>query len=123
MQSNNAFNLTQLFAATKNVHVIGSQTVDGVPTTEYAGSFQASELAKVLAPGLRNTLGPALQALGNGTVNFHIWIDGQHEVRKETEVDSAGGLNISTSVTITAINQPVHIAIPPASQTFNQPGL
>jgi hypothetical protein len=123
VQSNNAFNLTQLFAASKKVRVAGSQNVDGVPTTEYAGSFQASELAKVLAPGLRKALGPALQALGNSIVTFHIWIDGQHQVRKEAEVESVSGLTINTIVTITAINQPIHITIPPASQTYNQPGL
>lgn len=123
VQSNNAFNLTQLFAASKKVRAVGSQTVDGVPTTEYAGSFQAAELAKVLAPSLRKALGPALQALGTSIVNFHIWIDGQHQVRKETEVESVSGLTINTIVTITAINQPVHIAIPLASQTYNLPGL
>jgi hypothetical protein len=56
-------------------------------------------------------------------VNFRIWIDGQHRVRKETEVESVNGMTINTTVTITAINQPVNITIPPASQTFSQPGL
>jgi len=105
------------------VHVVGSQPVDGVPTTEYAGSFQASALGKVLTPSLRKALASALQALGSSTVNFHIWIDGQHQVRKETEVESINGMTINTSVTITAINQPVHIAIPLVSQTYNLPGL
>jgi len=122
MQSNNFANLTQLFAAAKNVRVVGKQTVQGVPTTEYAGTFQTAELRRALAPSIRKALAPALQALGNSTVTFHIWVDGQHHSRKMTEVETINGVTINTTLTITAINQPVDITLPPASQTFMPPG-
>ncbi len=121
-QSNNFLNQTQLIAAASDVRDVGRQAVDGVPTTEYAGSFQSAELAKVLAPALRKVLAPVLQALGKSTVNFHVWVDGQHHPRKETEVETVNGLSISTAVTIRLINQPVQITLPPASQTFTPPG-
>jgi hypothetical protein len=82
MRSNNFLNLAQLFAAAKNVRVIGKGTVHGVPTTEYSGSFRTAGLSRALAPRLRKVLAPELQALGNGPVSFHIWIDGQHYTRK-----------------------------------------
>lgn len=122
VQTNNFVDTTQLFAAASSVRVVGKQTVDGVPTTEYAGSFQTGELSRALASGLRKILAPALRALGNGTVYFHTWIDDQHRTRKLTEVETINGLMINTTVNITGINQPVQITIPPASQTFTAPG-
>jgi LppX/LprAFG-like lipoprotein len=122
LQSNNFANQTQLFAATKNVRVVGKQTVDGVPTTEYAGSLHAAETLKALSPAFRKALAPALQGLGNRPMTFHIWVDGQHHTRKLTEVVTINGETINTTVNITAINQPVQITPPPASQTFTPPG-
>ena len=122
LQNNNFLNLTQLFAATKKVRVVGKQTVDGVATTEYAGSFRADEALKALSPAYRKVLAPEIQALGNTPVSFHVWIDGQHYTRKATEIETINGETIRTTVTVEAINQPVHISIPPASQTVTPPG-
>ena len=65
---------------------------------------------------------PELQVLGNGTINFRVWIDGQHHTRKITDAETVNGEAINTTVNITAINQPVQIALPPASQTVTPPG-
>ena len=121
-RNNNFLNTPELFAAVKNARVVGTGAVGGVPTTEYAGSFQAAEIAKSLSASARKTLGPALQALGNSTVNFQIWIDHQHYVRKTTEVETIDGETIRTTVITTNINQPVRIALPPSSQTFTPSG-
>jgi hypothetical protein len=122
LQSNNFANQTQLLAAAKNVRVVGKQTVDGVPTTEFAGSVHTAEALKALSPAFRKALAPSLQVLGNRTMTFHIWVDGQHHARKVTEVVTINGETINTTVNITAINQPVQITPPPASQTFTPPG-
>jgi hypothetical protein len=122
LQSNNFANQTQLLAAAKNVRIVGKQTVGGVPTTEYAGSFQTAEALKALSPAFRKALAPALQALGNSTINFRVWVDDQHHTRKMTEVETINGETINTTVNITAINQPVQITPPPTSQTFTPPG-
>ena len=122
LQSNNFANQTQLLAAAKNVRVVGKQTVGGVPTTELAGSFQVAAALKALSPGFRKALTPALHGLGNKTISFHVWVDGQHYTRRLTEVETINGETINTTVNITAINQPVHITLPPASQTFTPPG-
>ena len=122
LQSNNFLNLTQLFAATKNARIVGKQTVDGVPTTEYAGSFRADQALKALSPAYRKVLAPGFQALGNTRISFHIWIDGQHYTRKAIEIETINGETIRTIVTVEAINQPVQIPIPPDSQTVTPPG-
>jgi len=122
LQGNDFANQTQLLAAAKNVHVVGTQTIDGVATTEYAGSVRAAQALKSLSASFRKAMAPELQVLGNGTINFHVWIDGQHHTRKITDVETANGETVNTTVNITAINQPVQIALPPASQTITPPG-
>ena len=118
LQSNDFTNQAQLFTAAKNTHVAGTQTVEGVTTTEYAGSLTAAAALKALPASLRKALAPELQALGNSPVSFHEWVDGQHYLRKITEVESVNGDTVNTTINVTAINQPVHITLPPAGQTF-----
>jgi hypothetical protein len=123
LQSNNFTNQTELLTAAKNVRFIGKVTVGGASVTEYAGSFKADAALKALPASYRKALSAELQSLGTTTVNFHVWIDSQNHVRKFTEAESVGGQTVSTTVTVTAINQPVHITIPPASQTSSPAGL
>ncbi len=118
LQSNNFTKQAQLFTVAKNTRVVGTQAVDGVTTTEYAGSFTAAEGLKALSGGLRQALAPGLQALGDSTIRFREWIDGQHHLRKMTEVETLNGDTVTITINITAIDQPVHIALPPVSQTF-----
>ena len=61
-------------------------------------------------------MAPELPVLGNGTISFHVWIDGQHHTRKITDVETMNGETINTTVNITAINQPVQIALPPPAR-------
>jgi hypothetical protein len=122
LQSNNFTNQAQLFTGAKNTRVVGTQTVDGVTTTEYTGSLTAAAALKELPASFRQALAPELQALGNSPVHFHEWVDGQHHVRKMTEVETVNGDTVNTTINITAIDQPVHITLPPASQTFIVPG-
>jgi hypothetical protein len=123
IQGNNFANQAELLTIAKNTHVVGTQMIDGVSTIESAGSFPATEATKVLPAAFRKVLGPALHALGNSVVSFHVWVDGQHHIRKMVETETVNAETINTTVTISAINQPVHIAIPPASQTAVPPGL
>jgi hypothetical protein len=123
IQGNNMANQAELVTIAKNTHVVGTQMINGVPTTESAGSFPATEALKVMPAAFRKIFGPALQTLGNSIVSFHVWVDGEHHIRKMIEIENANAETISTSLTISAINRPVHIAIPPASQTAVPPGL
>jgi len=122
LQGNDFANQTQMLAVAKNARVVGTQTINGVATTEYAGSVRAHEALKGMPASFRKIMAPELQVLGNGTINFHIWIDGQHHARRIADVETVNGETISTTVNVTAINQPVQITVPPASQTATPPG-
>ncbi|MDQ2814298.1 MAG: hypothetical protein M3Z75_21135 [Actinomycetota bacterium] len=117
MQSNNFTNQAQLFAVAKNAHEVGTATIDGVATTEYAGSFRASDAINALSPGVRGVLGAQLKTLGDSVISFHEWIDGQHHMRQVIENETVKGQAVTTTLNVTAINQPVQIPLPPASQT------
>lgn len=123
LQSDSFTNQTELLTVAKNAHMVGRQTIDGTPTTEYAGSFKAAQALKSLPASYRSALSPELQALGNNPINFHVWIDGQNHVRKMVETESVNGENVTTTVNISAINQPVRVTVPPASQTAPLPGM
>jgi hypothetical protein len=122
LQSNSFTNQTELLTVAKNAQIVGKSTVDGVPTTEYAGSFKASSGLKALPASFRKIMSAELQALGTSTISFHVWIDGQKHVRKIVETETISGETVHTTVNITGINQPVHITVPPASQTGSMPG-
>jgi hypothetical protein len=116
MQGNNFTSQTQLFTAAKDARVVGTATIGGVPTTEYAGSFRASDGLNALSPSVRKILGPQLQKLGNSVISFHEWIDAQHQVRQVVEDETIQGHAVTTTMNVTGINQPVQIAVPAASE-------
>jgi hypothetical protein len=118
LQGNNFASQAQLSTLARNARVAGEQTIDGVPTTEYTGSFTAAAGLKALPAGFREALAPELQALGNSTIYFREWIDGQNHVRKVTDIETLNGDTVNSTIDVTGINQPVSITLPPASQTF-----
>jgi hypothetical protein len=120
MQSNNFTNQAQLFAVAKNAHQVGTATIDGVPTTEYAGSFKASDAMNALSPSVRDVLGAQLKSLGDSVISFREWIDGQHHMRQVIEDETVKGHAVTTTMNVTAINQPVQITLPAASDTTSQ---
>ena len=122
LQGNSFTSQAQLFTVARNTRVVGEQTVDGVSTTQYAGSFTAADGLKALPASLRHALAPALQAMGNSTIHFREWVDGQHHLRKLAEVETVNGDTVDTAINVTAINQPVSITLPAAGQTYILPG-
>jgi hypothetical protein len=109
-----------LFAGATNVRDVGTQAIGGVATTQYSGSITASSALATIPPGLRKEVAPELKAI-TGTPRFNIWIDAQGHFRKTVLHETANGQAITTMVVFSSINQPVHIAVPPASQTATLP--
>jgi hypothetical protein len=123
LESDNFTNQTELLTTAKNVRFIGRETVGGTSAIEYAGSVKADSALKALPASYRRALSAKLHSLGTTAISFHVWIDSQNHVRKLAETESVNGVNVNTTVTVTAINQPVHVTIPPASQTSSPAGL
>ena len=62
-----------------------------------------------------------LQALGLQTENFQIWLDDSQQVRKVIATARGSKEQVTSTIEVTSINQPVGVAIPPASQTATVP--
>lgn len=124
LQNSNPLAQTQILAASHDVHQVGTQVINGVPTTEYAGTVSPSAALSSLSPSLNQQLAPELNQI-SGDISFNIWLDGQHLVRKVTENETVAGQAVSVSMTITSVNKPVTVTVPPASQVdvLSQSGL
>ena len=105
----------KLAEVVSGVHAAGHGVVDGVPTTRYEGSIQPSAVLPHLSPALRKLLTPTLGQI-QGRLQVSYWIDAQHRIRKVSEAQTVAGQHVTTTIVYTAINQPVHIMVPPASQ-------
>jgi hypothetical protein len=121
MQTNSPLTQTQLLAGATDVRTAGTGTVDGVPVTEYTGSYSMSVALAKLPADVRGQLGQILQKVGISGVQFRVWIDGQHLVRKEIVTMDASAFTETVTATVTSINQPVTISVPAASQTATFP--
>jgi hypothetical protein len=106
---------TQTFTASKNVHEVGTQVINGVQTIHYAGTITAAAALRALPLAARKALAPVLN-LVTGDIHFDVWVDARHVVRRVVEVETIGGQSVTVTVDVTAVNQPVPVAPPPASQ-------
>jgi len=120
VQNGDPASQTRVLSASKNVHAVGTQVIDGVSTTHYSGTVKASAALATLSPSLRKQLAPSLKLI-TGDIRFNAWIDAQHVARKITESYTVMGETVNLAVNVTAVNQPVHIARPPVRRTTVAP--
>jgi hypothetical protein len=120
-QSNNPMVDAQMLAGASNLRSVGTQTVDGVTTTHYTGTFPVSAGLASLPSSLRGTVQKELQSLGVQNIGFNAWIDTQHQVRKLVLAEHGSSLQVTATMQVTSFNQPVSISIPPASQVKTIP--
>jgi hypothetical protein len=119
-QNGNAADQTQALAASKDVHTVGTQAINGAEMTHYAGTVSASAALASLQPSVRKGLAPALK-LVTGDIRFNIWIDAQHVTRRLVENETVEGEPVTVTLNVTAVNQHVQIAVPRASQVIIMP--
>jgi hypothetical protein len=119
--SNDPLLQAQMLASSTNVKKAGTATINGVPTTEYTGSYPISAGLAKLPVANRSKIASQLQAMGLTTENFTVWLDHQQQVRKV--VSSAKGTKeqVSSTIVVTSVNQPVSVTVPPASQVTVAP--
>ena len=114
-ENGNPAQQTQVLTASKNVHVVGTEMVNGVQTTHYRGTVSAATALARLRPAVRKGLAPLMKLI-TGDIHFDIWIDAQHITRRLVEVETVVGERTTVIMNVTAVNQPVQISLPPASQ-------
>jgi hypothetical protein len=120
-ENNNPMVQTQMLASAKNVKTVGTQTIGGVKTTEYTGSYSIPAAVAKLPPSFRSLAQKQAQSMGIDTAQFKVWIDAQHQTRKLIIVEHGSSSQITVTMQVTGINQPVSVTYPPASEVATIP--
>lgn len=120
-ENSNPANQTAALTASKDLRKTGAEVINGIPTTRYEGSYSVADQLKKMPPALRKITSQSIAALGVTKVQFTIWIDGQHQMRRVITVEKGSSSTITTKLDIISINQPVNVTLPPPSQVTSAP--
>ena len=113
---------TQMLSSSTNVQKVGTATINGVPTTEYTGTYPISAgLAKLPATARGAQIAAQLKTLGLTTEHFTVWLDDQQQVRKIVTTAKGSSESVASTIVVTSVNQPVTASIPPAAQIATLP--
>jgi len=113
---------SQLLAGATSVSEGGTSVVAGVPVTEYTGTIPMTQGASLLSGSAKAQLQQAITADGFRTATFTAWIDAQHMVRKAVVTEVGKTVTETITTTITSVDQPDKVSVPPANQTAPLPG-
>jgi hypothetical protein len=112
----------QPLLASGDVKKVGTQTVDGVQATHYAGTvdpataFDSSQAAKNLTPAQISQLKSMLSTAGVTTEKIDVWVASDGLPVEETiSMDTKAGAE-KVDLHMSGWGQPVSIAAPPADQ-------
>jgi hypothetical protein len=100
---------------------VGTATINGVPATEYTGTYPITAGLSKLPSATRSKIASQLKAMGLTTEHFTVWLDGQQQVRKVVSSAKGSSEQVTSTVVVTSVNQPVSATVPPASQTAKVP--
>lgn len=112
-------NSVKMLTTSKDVKAVGTETVGGVETTHYSGTFPVEEALNQLGPELREQVRGQMAELRD--MRFDAWIDAEGLPRKITMSGTAGEGSISTTMQFRAFNEQVNISEPPADQVGELP--
>ncbi|MCP2343355.1 DUF6612 family protein [Actinomadura rupiterrae] len=110
--------------ASKDVHEVGKETLNGVQTTHYQGTVSVQEMLAKLPEAQRQQRQQSFQKLGVQSLAFDLWVDGKQlpaKIVMKTPDDASSKMN--TTVTYTGWNLPVQVSAPPAAQVGKMPSL
>jgi hypothetical protein len=112
---------TQFVSGSPNVHKVGTGVIDGVPVTEYAGSFTMSQALAALPADTRSAVESQIRSSGLTGGTFKIWLDAQHNPRKVVVTETGSPITVKITENVTSLNQPVNITLPTADEIYVLP--
>lgn len=109
----------QMISTSKDVQAVGTETVGGVETTHYSGTFPVETALAQLDPDKRDHVREELDEIEN--MRFDMWADAQNLPRKITLSGEAHEGSFDATMLFTGFNEPVEISAPPADQVGELP--
>lgn len=108
---------TQMLTASKDAREVGQETVDGVRTRHYQGTYSVEEALTKLDKGQRARLREELNGSGLDKMNFDLWVDGEQLPRKLVLKSNGAGQGTATvTVAYRDFGKRVNITAPPAGE-------
>lgn len=123
VQQNGPAEQTKMLTASKNVHKVGTETVNGVQTTHYTGTVATSEGLAKLDPSAREKLQESLQKLGATTETYDIWVNSDSLPVKIISAMKTNDGTITTTAVYSDYGKPVSISAPPANLVRAMPNM
>lgn len=107
---------TKIFTGSKDVHRVGTQSVNGTQTTHYQGTLTPQEAAAKLDPQARTSYQHMYQQAGAKDVTFDLWVGSDNLPRKlVAKFTTAQGAATATMI-YSNYNKSVTVSAPPAAQ-------
>jgi hypothetical protein len=118
--------LNSLQGASDNVTKVGTEPIDGTPTTHYRATVDLDKAAQRSAGLGRKAVQGLEQLSGKKSLPVEVWVDGQGRLRRESTAIalSVKGANNKPStfttrqtIDLSGYGTPVKVTVPPADQT------
>jgi hypothetical protein len=108
---------TKMLTASKDAREVGKETIDGVQTTHYTGTYRMSDAISKLSPETQEAYRKSLGTTGTQAMNFDLWVDGRQLPRQMTmkSLESEGG-TMTMTMKYRDFGKPVQLTEPPASE-------
>lgn len=111
---------TKMLTSSKDVKEVGKETVDGVQTTHYRGTYNMSDAIAKLSPEQQKAYQKLMAkngGIGSQAMPFDLWVDNQQLPKKMTMNMAMGAAEkMNMTMTYRDYGKPVDISAPPASQ-------
>jgi hypothetical protein len=111
---------TRLLTSSKDVKEVGKETVDGVQTTHYRGTYKMADAISKLSPEQQQAYQKLMAkagGMGSQAMPFDLWVDGQQLPKKMTmSMAMSATEKMNMSMTYRDYGKPVDITAPPADQ-------
>jgi len=108
---------TRMLTASKDVREVGKETVNGVQTTHYAGTYRMQDAISQLPADQQEAYRKAIAESGMEAMNFDLWVDDQQLPRQMTmksNQTAAGAMTMTMK--FGQFGKAVQITAPPAGQ-------
>ncbi|TDB98124.1 hypothetical protein [Actinomadura sp. 7K534] len=108
---------TKMLTASKDAREVGKETVDGVQTTHYTGTYRLEDALAQLPADQQEVLRKGYAQTGMDSMQFDLWVDDQQLPRKMTMKGQQTADGVMTmTIKYRDFGKPVNIAAPPANQ-------
>jgi hypothetical protein len=118
--SNDPLVQAQMLASSTDVKKVGTATINGMPTTEYTGTYPITAGLAKLPAASRSKIAAQLRAMGLTTERFTVWLDDQQQVRKLVSAAKGSSEQVASTIVVTSVNQPVRVTLPPPSEVATE---